>query len=218
MISAVIPTLNAATTLSACLASVSAADEIVVADGGSTDGSLAIAEGSGAAVTVCSRGRGAQLDAGALAATGDWLLFLHADTVLAPGWREAADLHIASRPGEAAFFRFRLDSGDRRARLIEAGVALRVALLRLPYGDQGLLVSRSLYRAVGGFRPLPLMEDVDIVRRIGRARLRPLPVDAVTSARRWRQDGWARRSARNLLCLGLYAAGVSPTRIAALYD
>ena len=217
MLSVVIPALDAAETIGAALAAVREADEIVVADGGSSDGTRAVAERSGARVIGCSRGRGLQLAAGAEAARGDWLLFLHADTRLAPGWRAAADRHMANNPAKAACFRLRLDAPQWQARAIEAAVALRVRLLGLPYGDQGLLVSRALYDAVGGYRPLPLMEDVDLVRRIGRARLARHGVDAVTSAERWRRDGWLRRSARNLLCLALYGAGVAPQRIVRLY-
>jgi hypothetical protein len=99
--------------------------------------------------------------------------------------------------------------------MIERGVALRVRMLGLPYGDQGLLVSRTLYDNVGGFRPLPLMEDVDLVRRIGRVRM--LKADAITSAERWRRDGWFHRSGRNLACLGLYYAGVPTERISRFY-
>ncbi len=218
MLSVVIPALNAGGTLGACLAAADEADEIVVVDGGSSDDTAAIAERSGARVIRSARGRGAQLHAGALAAKGDWLLFLHADTLLAPGWREAASLHIASRRGSAAYFRFRLNSEDWRARIVEKAVALRSAILKLPYGDQGLLISRNLYDDIGGFKALPLMEDVELVRRIGRGRLRSLPVDAVTSAERWHRDGWLRRSARNLLYLLLYRAGVAPHRLAELYD
>jgi rSAM/selenodomain-associated transferase 2 len=217
MISIVIPALNAAATLGACLEAVREADEIVVVDGGSSDGTTAIAQGAGARLVQSPRGRGAQLAAGAAAAGGDWLLFLHADTLLASGWREAADRHMAGHPGKAACFRFRLDAGERRARLVEAGVGLRVRLLGLPYGDQGLLVSRSLYDEVGGFRPLALMEDVDLVRRIGARRIERLGIDAVTSAERWRRDGWLRRSGRNLLCLAFYRFGMSAERVARLY-
>jgi rSAM/selenodomain-associated transferase 2 len=217
MLSVVIPTLNAAATLGACLAAVREADEIVVVDGGSTDGTAALARSAGARLVQSPRGRGLQLAAGAAAAKGDWLLFLHADTVLAPGWREAAERHGAGAPGKAACFRFRLDAGERRARLVEAGVALRVRLLGLPYGDQGLLVSRRLHDEIGGYRPLALMEDVDLVRRIGARRIERLGVDAVTSAERWRRDGWLRRSGRNLLCLALYRSGMSAERVARLY-
>lgn len=217
MLSVVIPTLNAAATLNACLDSVRAADEIVVVDGGSTDGTAAIAARSGARLVESPRGRGIQLAAGAAAAKGEWLLFLHADTRLASGWREAAEEHRTRSPGKAACFRFRLDAGERRARLVEAGVALRVRALGLPYGDQGLLLSRHLYDEVGGYRPLTLMEDVDLVRRIGTRRIERLEVDAVTSATRWRSGGWLRRSGRNLLCLALYRCGMSAERVARLY-
>lgn len=217
MLSVVIPTLNAAATLGPCLGAVAEADEILVVDGGSTDGSASIAESSGARLVHSARGRGVQLAAGAAAATGDWLLFLHADTRLAMGWREAAERHMSREPGKAACYRFRLDAAERRARLIEAGVALRIWLLGLPYGDQGLLISRRLYVELGGYRPLALMEDVDLVRRIGARRIELLGVDAVTSAERWRRGGWLRRSGRNLLCLAFYRCGMSAERVARLY-
>ena len=217
VLSIVVPALNAAATLGPCLAAVAEADELIVVDGGSADGTAALAENAGARVVHSPRGRGVQLAAGAAAATGDWLLFLHSDTRLAPGWREAAERHMTRHPGQAACFRFRLDAGERRARLIEAGVALRVRALGLPYGDQGLLISRRLYDQVGGYRPLPLMEDVDLVGRIGRRRIGRLATAAVTSATRWRSGGWLRRSARNLICLALYRCGMSAERVARLY-
>lgn len=217
MLSVVIPALDAAGSIGECIAAAAEADETVVVDGGSDDATPALAERLGARVHRSARGRGVQLAAGAAAATGDWLLFLHSDTRLAPGWRAAADRHIARRPGKAACFRFRLDAGEWQARLVEAGVALRVRWFGLPYGDQGLLVPRRLYDSVGGYRALPLMEDVDLVRRIGSARLERLPVAATTSAERWRRRGWIRRSGRNLLCLALYRLGMSAERVARLY-
>jgi len=213
----VIPALNAARTLPACLGRLEGAAEIIVVDGGSTDDTRQIAEQHGAVVLRSSRGRGVQLRTGADTARGDWLLFLHADTLLGAGWRQAVDGHIHTAPEAAACFRFRLASPAWQARLIERGVRARVRLLSLPYGDQGLLVPRALYQELGGYRPLPLMEDVDLVRRIGGRRLQMLDGDAVTSAERWERDGWFRRSARNLLCLTLYLARVHPERIASLY-
>jgi rSAM/selenodomain-associated transferase 2 len=213
----VIPTLDAASHLGACIASLEGTGEIVVADGGSSDGTAALAAGLGATVIQAPRGRGTQLRAGAERAGGEWLLFLHADTQLAAGWQEEVRRHIADRPHQAACFAFRLDDPSWQARLLERGVALRVRFLHLPYGDQGLLISRTLYEEMGGFRPLPLMEDVDLVRRLGPRRLRLLGTAAITSAQRWRREGWWRRSARNLSCLALYASGISPQRIARLY-
>ncbi|HEX8365826.1 MAG TPA: TIGR04283 family arsenosugar biosynthesis glycosyltransferase [Allosphingosinicella sp.] len=217
MLSVVIPTLNAAAQLTDTLERMRAADEIVVSDGGSTDETAGVAERYGARLILAPKGRGAQLAAGAEAARGDWLLFLHADTVPGHRWRAAIEAHIAAAPGKAACFRFRLADRAWQARWIERGVAARVRLLALPYGDQGLLIPRALYEAIGGYRPLPLMEDVDLLGRIGRRRLRLLDEAASTSSARWRRDGWLRRSARNLACLALYSLGASPERLARLY-
>ena len=217
-LSIVIPALNAARTLPACLERVAGHGEIILVDGGSTDGTQAIAKASGARLLDAPKGRGVQLRAGAEVASGDWLISLHADTLLEQGWREAVQRHVDTAPRYAACFRFRLDAAAWQARVIEKGVAARVRMLGLPYGDQGLLVPRQLYEAVGGYRPLPLMEDVDLIRRIGRRRLRVLDAEAVTAADRWRRDGWFKRSARNLTCLALYGAGVSAERLARLYD
>ena len=94
----------------------------------------------------------------------------------------------------------------------------RVRNLGLPYGDQGLLINRRFYEAIGGYKPMPLMEDVDIIRRIGRARFEELDADAITSADRWRREGWTRRSAKNVICLGLYYAGLPASWIARIYS
>ncbi|WP_119422657.1 glycosyltransferase, partial [Desertibaculum subflavum] len=179
----------------------------------------AVARARGARVLTAPRGRGGQLAAGASAVRGDWLIFVHADTRLAPGWRRAVE-DLAAGPDafdRAGYFRFRLDDGAPAARRLERLVAWRSARLGLPYGDQGLFLSRALYERVGGFRPLPLMEDVDLVRRLGRRRLVALPADAVTSAERWQRGGWRLRSARNLACLSLYFLGLPPRLIARLY-
>lgn len=215
-LSVVIPTLNAAATLPSSLASLAEAEdgiEVIVADGGSTDGTAALAP----YVVEAPRGRGSQLAAGAAAAGGSWLLFLHADTRLGPGWWAEATAHMDGFPGHAAAFRLAFDDPAPQARRIERLAAWRCQTFALPYGDQGLLVSRRLYDAVGGFRPLPLMEDVDLVRRLGRRRLRLLSTCAITSAERYRRDGWLARPARNLTCLGLWWLGVPAATVVGLY-
>lgn len=219
-LSVVIPALNAGAKLSAALAALQPARglirDIIVADGGSSDDTQVLAERAGARVIAAPRGRGVQLRAGAEAAKGDWLLFLHADTVLEPGWERDVARVMEAGENKAAFFRFALDDAAPAARRLETIVAWRVRLLALPYGDQGLLISRALYDAIGGYAPLPLMEDVDIVRRLGARRLVTLNARAITSAARYRKGYW-RRSLRNAGILTLYFLGVPPARLARLY-
>jgi rSAM/selenodomain-associated transferase 2 len=228
MISVVIPTLNAEATLADALTALIPAvvegivREVIIVDGGSADRTLRIADASGATILKSVAGRGMQLAAGAAAARGTWLLFLHADTVLEAGWvREAA--HLVERvdagkwPATAAAFRFALDDMGAMPRIVEAGVGLRAHVLKLPYGDQGLLIPRGLYDEIGGYRPLPLMEDVDIVRRLGRHRLRMLRTSAVTSAARFQRDGYAIRVLRNLSCLLLYSLGAPAAWVKRVY-
>jgi rSAM/selenodomain-associated transferase 2 len=221
-LSVIIPTLNAAETLPQTLRvlrSQSLAGEIIVSDGGSVDGSAAIAVAAGARVVTAPRGRGLQLAAGAAAASGGWLLFLHADCRPDAGWAEKIGDFItaAGSAGRAGYFDLALDDSAAGARRLERFVAWRCRVLALPYGDQGLLISRRLYHAIGGFAPLALMEDVDLVRRLGRERLARIGARCVASARRYRRHGYLRRPLRNLFCLSLYLAGLPPRFILRLY-
>ncbi len=225
ILSVVIPALDAAATLPATLAALAAARdggllcEVLVVDGGSGDATVEVAADWGARVLNAAAGRGTQLAAGGAAAAGDWLLFLHADTRLAPGWVAVARAFMA-RPGSedrAAAFRLALDDADPRARRVERLANWRGRSFGLPYGDQGLLIAKGLYRELGGYRPLPLMEDVDFARRIGRRRMVLLDAEAVTSAARYRRDGWWLRPLRNLALLGLYFLGAPPRLLARLY-
>ena len=229
MLSVVIPTLNAEKSLAATLAALvpgvvdGLVREVIISDGGSTDATLAIADEAGCTVVSGPAGRGGQLARGAAAARGGWLMFLHGDTVLETDWQREMAGFLARHVGggtiepPAAAFRYRLDDQGPAPRLLERIVALRVSLLALPYGDQGLVIARPFYDRLGGYADLPLMEDVDLMRRIGRRRLRILDHHAVTGAERYRREGYLRRMARNALCLTLYFAGVAPDRIVRIY-
>ncbi len=222
-LSIVIPTLDAAERIGPCLGALNEGlmsgliHELIIADGGSQDAVAELADALGARLVAAPRGRGRQLAAGARAAHGAWFLFLHADTVLPPGWAEVVRSHIDNGPQRAGYFALRFDTPATMGRLVAAWANLRSALFALPYGDQGLLVSRLLYRQTGGYRPIPLMEDVALVRRIGRRRLVRLRAVAVTSASRYGADGWLWRGWRNLTTLALYFLGVAPERLARRY-
>jgi len=222
-VSIVIPTLNAAETLPGCLAALfegleaGAIRELVIADGGSGDATLAIAEAAGAVVVQGAASRGGQLRQGAAAAKGDWLLFLHADTVLESGWSAAVLAHVATAPERAGYFRLRFDAGGVPARLVAGWANLRARLFGLPFGDQGLLISRDLHDRVGGFADIELMEDVAMARALGRKRLAMLGAIARTSARRYATEGWLRRGARNMGLQLRFLSGAAPERLARRY-
>lgn len=222
-ISVIIPTLDAAMALpettEALLEGVTSGlvRELVISDGGSRDGIDVVARGLGAVLVSGSPGRGGQIARGIATAKGPWLLLLHADTHLAPGWAQAAHAHIAGHPGKAGWFRLRFRAEGLAPRLVEAGANLRARYLGLSYGDQGLLVSRDLLESVGGFPQLPLMEDVALARKL-RHRLRPLGATALTSADRYLRDGWARRVLMNLSTLTRFYLGASPALLARQYN
>ncbi|HBB83729.1 MAG TPA: glycosyl transferase [Sulfitobacter sp.] len=220
-ISVVIPSLNAAAALPACLAALveglqaGLIREVIVSDGGSTDGTPRLAEGWGAEVISGAPSRGGQLRRGCDAARGEWLLVLHADTVLAPGWTDAVQDHMARGAGAAGWFRLRFDQRRLAPRLVAGWANLRSAC-GLPYGDQGLLLPRALYDAVGGYPDQPLMEDVALACAL-RGRLARLEGIAVTSAEKYRRQGWLRRGGRNLWTLMRYIMGASPDALAESY-
>lgn len=164
------------------------------------------------------RGRASQMNAGAAIARGDWLLFLHADSELPLDWLDVITEAGSSPDTAGGAFRFALDSPDWRARVIEGGVRLRVALFGLPYGDQAIFVRKPTFDALGGYRDLPLMEDIDLVRRLTRTgRLLHSRSPVRTSARRWTRDGWARRTLTNISLAVRFLFGASPARLAQRY-
>lgn len=218
-LSIVIPTLNASSRLPRCLAALMEGlqagliREVILSDGGSTDATGAIGQAWGATVVDGAPSRGGQLRRGCAAAHGDWLLVLHADTVLDPGWSDAVAAHLAC--SEAGWFRLAFDGGGLAGRIVAGWANLR-SRLGLPYGDQGLVLPRALYETVGGYPDQPLMEDVAIARAL-RGRLRAIDAGAVTSAEKFRKQGWLWRGGRNLWTLARYGAGVSPERLARSY-
>jgi len=215
-ISVIIPTLNAADGLPGCLAALMPGLEaglirdLVVSDAGSGDATRQIAEAVGATVVTGSSGRGGQLRRGARAATGAWLLFLHADTRLSSDWGDAVAPVLAGQRAWA--FRLRFDARGLAPRWVAGWANLRSRVFALPYGDQGLLVPRALYDQVGGFPDQPLMEDVEIARRL-RGHLGLLAACAVTGADRYHRNGWLRQGGRNLWRLMRYLAGAPAERL-----
>jgi rSAM/selenodomain-associated transferase 2 len=192
--------------------------EILVADGGSTDGTADLAKAAGAEVVSAPRGRAVQQNAAARRATGDVLLFLHADSWLAPegSGQIAAALEDPRTLGGA--FRHRIEAPGLVYRLIERGDSLRVRLLRLPYGDQGIFLRRETFFRLGGFPETRLMEDVLLMRRLRKvSRIPLLPGPLYTSARRWEKHGPVRQTLRNWSILTAEKLGVSPDRLADFY-
>lgn len=194
------------------------AAEVVVADGGSADGTAAAAAAAGARVLVCARGRGVQIAAAARAASGDAFWILHADaTVHTAPW---AAMERILADGDAGAFRLRIEHADPRFRLIEAGTRIRHGLTGIPYGDQGLFLARGLYEAVGGVPEWPLMEDIELVRRLRAAgrRVSVLPFELGADPRRWLADGPLRRTVQNWgLAVRFQLLGADPQALAASY-
>lgn len=216
-ISVIIPTLNAGQMLPACLHALMEGveagliAELIVSDGGSSDETCALADAWGASVITGPASRGGQLQRGCGGAKGDWLLVIHADTVLAPGWTAAVAAHLGA--ATAGYFKLRFDRGGR---FVAAWANLRARVFQLPYGDQGLLIRRTLYAHVGGYPDIALMEDVALVRHL-KGQLVALNGVAVTSAAKYRQQGWVRRGARNLWTLARYFAGTDVEVLARAY-
>lgn len=223
-LSVIVPVLDEAETLAGALACLRAgigqeAVELLVVDGGSADDSVAVARRFADKVLPSRPGRAAQLHHGALQAKGDVLLFLHADTFLPEGWHAALTrVWDGPRPPAAAAFRLGFDADGWRYRLIERSARLRTALTGVPLGDQAISTRHDVYRAVGGFPDVPLMEEYYLLRKLRRRG----PVAVIdrpvrTSARRFERHGPIRNSLRNTLITALFYCGVPPRSLARLY-
>jgi rSAM/selenodomain-associated transferase 2 len=218
-ISVIIPTLNEADCLVQTLRCVRAEQprEIIVVDGGSTDATREAARAADL-VLFAPRGRAAQMNYGAAHASGDVLLFLHADCSLEAGALAAAQTCLHRRGVAAGCFRMTVTADGLAYRLVDACATARVRLTGLIYGDQGLYVERRRFERIGGFPPLRLMEDVffsKMLRREGRMVVAPHRI--FVSPRRWQRQGMVRQTLRNWTLTALAAAGVHPDRLAAFY-
>jgi rSAM/selenodomain-associated transferase 2 len=216
-ISVIIPTLNEAGEIGPTLVAIRGARAVerIVVDGASEDETTVIARREGARVLESPRGRARQMNTGAADARGEILLFLHADTRLPPGFDRAVRESVG-RPGFAAgAFRLTIDSPSRSLRVIETVADWRARRLRMPYGDQALFTTAEMFRAVGGYPDLPLMEDFELVRALRRrGRITILDQPVRTSGRRWQRVGPWRNTLINQLAIVAYRVGVSPARIA----
>ena len=219
-ISVVIPTLNAKVALASCLATLyegvqaGLIRELIVVDGGSQDGTADFAREVGADVVLIEPSRGGQLKAGCATARGEWLLVLHADTILEEGWTDAVEAHLAQ--DTAAYFKLRFDAAGFMPSIVAGWANLRARLFGMPFGDQGLLVRRSVYEAAGGYRNIALMEDVALIRALP-GRPVALSTTLTTSAARYEADGWLLRGARNIGLQIRYLFGASPEDLAKVY-
>jgi rSAM/selenodomain-associated transferase 2 len=217
----VIPTLDEAVRLPRLLqdlSSLSISHEIIIADGGSTDGTIEVAVARGCRVVGTAPGRGRQLRAAIDDAQGEWLIVLHADTRLRPEALAEAETAIARADVQCACWPLAIGAEGIWFRWAEWGAALRWRVFGLAYGDQGLLVRRSLYDAAGGYPDVGIMEDVVLIRRLGRlARIARFREPIIADARRWTREGPVRASLRNVALLAFYFAGAAPDRLARWY-
>ena len=218
-VSVVIPALNEAANIKATIKSAMHEDaEIIVVDGGSSDNTVEIASSSGVRVVTGPRGRAVQQNLGAKVATGKVLLFLHADTLLPTGYVNFIFEILMDRKTVAGAFRFKTDFDHPSMKVIELVTNIRSRYLKLPYGDQGLFILKSLFESVGGFPEVPIAEDFFLIRRLSKyGRIRITPAHALTSARRWQRLGLFRTTLVNyIILIGCYI-GVSPGVLASMY-
>jgi rSAM/selenodomain-associated transferase 2 len=222
-ISVIIPTLNEAANIDRTLASIPMSQqvEVIVVDGGSIDRTVEIAQTRGVKVLTATGGRAIQMNAGAKVATGEIWLFLHADTILPPDFDKLVRGILyptsASVPVAGAFT-LSIDAPQWQLRLVEWGANWRSRYGQMPYGDQAIFLTAKMFDRVGGFPELPIMEDFQLMRRLGKlGRIEIVSTPVVTSARRWLKRGILQTTALNQLIILAYLAGVPPTQLSHWY-
>jgi len=219
-ISVIIPTLNEAANLVATLAPLRGVPgvEVIIADGGSTDATLALAEAAGVRVVEAPPGRASQQNGGATLASGEILLFLHADTLLPEDFAEAMRTCLAQPDVAAGAFRLGIAGEGWGLRMVERMANWRSRWFEMPYGDQALFMPRETFVTLGTFPEQEIMEDFELVRRLRkRGRIELLELSVQTSARRWQRLGVLRTTLLNQLVILGYFLGVAPARLAGWY-
>ena len=219
-ISIVIPALNEAENLPRTLNTVSNVVDVeaIVVDGGSSDNTVKVAEALGARVISSTQSRAHQMNLGASAAKGDILLFLHADTCLPQNFDSLVRQTLLQPKAIAGAFELKIDGTIAGLRLVEWGIWVRSHLFQMPYGDQAIFLKASLFRSMGGFPELPIMEDFELIRRLKqKGRIAIAPAAVLTSSRRWQKLSVFRTTLINQLVIIGYLLGVSPARLAHWY-
>ncbi|MFN6560494.1 MAG: TIGR04283 family arsenosugar biosynthesis glycosyltransferase [Nostoc sp. ChiSLP01] len=219
-ISIIIPTINEAGNIKEAIATTKGSKniEVIVVDGGSRDDTKEIAQSLGVKVISSSPGRAVQMNAGAVAASGEILLFLHADTRLPAGFDEMICTALQKHGTVAGAFNLRIDASLLSLRWVELGVKWRSHFCQMPYGDQGIFLTKAVFQQFGGFPELPIMEDFELIRRLkAKGRIVIISTPVVTSARRWLQKGVLKTTLLNQIVIIAYLLGVSPERIRCWY-
>ena len=219
-ISVVIPALNEADTIGPALANTRISEEVeyIVVDGGSRDNTADVAQASGARVLRSPPGRARQMNAGAEAARGEFLVFLHADTRLPAGFADQVRRTLSTPGVTAGAFELKIDGPSPGFRIIEAVASWRSRVLNMPYGDQAIFVRKKIFNEFGQFADLPILEDFQLMRRLGRqGRIVIVPAAALTSSRRWKRVGPWRVTLLNQMVIVGFFLGVKPERLARWY-
>jgi rSAM/selenodomain-associated transferase 2 len=219
-ISIIIPTLNEATNIQKAIATTqpSINIEVIVVDGGSSDRTVEIVQSLGRVVIISSPGRAVQMNTGAMAASGEILLFLHADTLLPKGFEQMIRTALQQPGTVAGAFNLQINAPGLGMRWVEKGVEWRSHFWQMPYGDQAIFLTKKVFQEIGSFPELAIMEDFELIRRLKRnGKITIIPVPVITSARRWLQKGIWQTTLMNQIVIIAYLLGVSPERIRSWY-